>query len=155
MGGAGGRVMDDAQLKGIGQIVASLRDGTGEPVWEPLERFCKTALHNSAYAGQFMFMGAALGTKGDRIIYLYKHGMTRRYLCLDEELITYRYVGDAAGATGFDNPIYQRTNVNRVIAQLELDTLPALGADAETPYDDSYRAKRDAALRTAGWKVIS
>lgn len=139
----------------LSAIVRDLQEGIGEPVWEPLERFCRSVLYEEDAASGFMFMGAALGPEGDRLIYLYKHGITRRYVNLDRELKTYSYRGDRGGPDAFGDPIYKEISINDAIARLDLASLPKMGAELTTPYDNDYKERRDAALREAGWEVIS
>jgi len=57
------------------------------PVWGPLEAIL--ALED---CGGFMYMGL-FEMDGERIHH-YKHVITRRYLFVDDDLRTYRYLGD-------------------------------------------------------------
>ncbi len=80
------RFPDDETLKEV--LEKAWEDVAGpadldEPDWEPLER----ALPEAECAG-FMFMGYSEDQAGIR---LYKHGITRRYLALDERGRAYRY----------------------------------------------------------------
>lgn len=148
--------MTEAETEKLRQIVADLQAGFGEPNWKPLENFCAYALYEPSAVSGFMWMGAALGPKGDCIVHSFKHGLTRRYLHLDDKLgLTYEYVGDAGGPEAFGNPIYREVPINVAIARLDLDMLPEMGATMTTPYDAAYRARRDAALAEAGYVVIN
>ena len=109
--------------------------GLDEPDWEPLER----ALPMAECAG-FMFMGYSDDPAGIR---LYKHGITRRYLTLDERGRAFRY-------TAFG---YVEISLEIAIDEV-FEGLDAVGATRETPYDDEFRAAKDAALPRAGYRVI-
>lgn len=60
--------------------------GMHEPDWAPLERTLP-----AAHCAAFMWMGWAVRPDGPPIA-RYKHGVTRRYLNLDEGGVAYRYV---------------------------------------------------------------
>ena len=109
--------------------------GLDEPDWEPLER----AVPVAECAG-FMFMGYRDDPAGLR---LYKHGITRRYLALDEHGRAYRYTAFGYVEIPLD------VGIDEVFEGLE-----EAGATRQTVYDDEYRAVRDAELARAGYGVI-
>ena len=85
-----------------------------------------------------MFMGRVNG------INQYKHGISRRYLFLDDEGRTY----EAAGRDGF-----REIPVEEAIARVEAP-LREMGETLETPYDSAYITRKDAALREVGFDVL-
>jgi hypothetical protein len=129
---------DDDTLK---EILESAYDevagpaGLDEPDWAPLER----ALPYAECAG-FMFMGYSDNPAGIR---LYKHGITRRYLALDDRGRAYRYT-----------PLgYRKTKLKAAIDEV-FEGIEKMGATRKTPYDDAWRAAKDAKLAEAGYRVI-
>ena len=115
-----------------------------EPDWEPLEEL----LPADELPG-FMWMGAHEGP-GGRKIQSYKHGITRGYLHLTLEdgrpqAWTYKSLERT--------PTFRARETSDALeehyrALEELEELP------ETAYDNEYRARRNAALKDAGWTVI-
>ena len=77
-------------------------------------------------------------------IELYKHGITRRYLNLDQDGGAYEYDGE-----GYI-PVELDFAVERVLEGLE-----DMGWTRETVYDEAFIARKYAALREAGWTVIT
>jgi len=103
-----------------------------EPNWKPLE-----AQFGPARCAGFMFMGRVNG------INKYKHGISRRYLFLDDEGRAYRAFGrDEFGEVPFDE----------ALALVE-GPLKQLGEKLETPYDATYVRRKEVALREAGIEV--
>lgn len=106
--------------------------------WKPLE-----ALIPADWWGGFMYMGSMPGPEGR--IHMYKHGITRRYLNISDNGQCWLY----ASVPGTYHEIDSISAVLRVYEGIE-----GLGATPSTVYDADYRAKRDAALAAAGYKVI-
>ena len=104
-----------------------------EANWRPLE----TKLGTARCAG-FMFMGRLNG------INQYKHGLSRRYLFLDDEGQAY----EAAGRNEF-----REIPFDEALARVE-EPLKELGETLETAYDDAYVSRKDAALQAAGIEVL-
>jgi len=104
-----------------------------EPTWKPLE-----AKLGAPRCAGFMFMGRSNG------INHYKHGLSRRYLFLDDEGRAY----EAAGRNEF-----QEIPFDEALAQVE-EPLKEMGETLETPYDSAYISRKDAALREAGFDVL-
>ncbi len=104
-----------------------------EPNWKPLE----SRLGSARCAG-FMFMGRANG------INQYKHGISRRYLFLDDEGHAYRTT--AGGA-------FRRIPFREALRRVEAP-LKEIGESLRTPYDSGYIQRKDAALRAAGIDVL-
>ena len=100
-----------------------------EPNWKPLEE----ALGKKRCAG-FMFMGRVNG------INLYKHGMARMYLNLDDS-------GQCYVSTG--NWGFERADFAAQLGKLET-ALRELGETLESVYDESYIAQKRRALQKAG-----
>jgi hypothetical protein len=105
-----------------------------EPNWKPLE----SRLGRSRCAG-FMYMGRING------INLYKHGISRSYLNLDDDGNC--YVSRGSGC-------YCRADLNLELAKLE-ECLKALHATLETPYDDTFIAQKREALRQQGMSLLT
>ncbi len=103
------------------------------PIWKPLEE----RLGPRRCAG-FMYMGRVNG------INLYKHGMVRMYLNLDDSGDCYLYRGNATYETG---------DFEVEIAKLEA-ALAELGETLESVYDESYRVRKEEALRQAGISLL-
>src|ERR1700746_2354113 len=91
-----------------------------EQVWAPLER----RLGKARCVG-FMYMGRVNG------INLYKHGITRTYLNLDDEGNCYTVTGSGC---------YSLVDFEFELKKLE-ETLKDLHATLETPYDDVFIAR--------------
>ena len=104
-----------------------------EPNWKPLE----IRLGPARCTG-FMFMGRVNG------INQYKHGISRRYLFLDDEGRAYQ----AAGRNEF-----REVEFEEALAMVEAP-LKELGETLETPYDSAYVRRKEAALREAGIEML-
>lgn len=109
----------------------------GEPNWEPLEKVIPPE-----WCGGFMWMQRI--QQDGLTIEMYKHGITRRYLNLDSDGQTYRYKGSE----------YVPMSLEDAIASV-FGGLEEMGWSRETDYDDGFVAKKYAALREAGWTVIT
>ena len=105
-----------------------------EPNWKPLE----IRLGAVRCAG-FMFMGRANG------INLYKHGISRSYLYLDDDGNCY-----AAGKPG----CYLPADFEQQLSRLE-KLLTGLGATLETSYDESFITQKREALRQHGMSLLT
>jgi hypothetical protein len=105
-----------------------------ETNWEPLE----TRLGRKRCLG-FMYMGRVNG------INLYKHGITRTYLNLDDEGNC--YIGTGSGC-------YSLVDFELELKKLE-ETLKDLHATLETPYDDVFIARKREELRQLGISLLT
>ena len=100
-----------------------------DPNWKPLvER-----LGEERCVG-FMFMGRMNG------INLYKHGIARMYLNLDDRGECYMC---------YEKWRFERADFEAELARLEA-ALAALGETLESVYDESYIEQKTEALRSAG-----
>ena len=81
----------------------------------------------------FMFMGRLNG------IYQYKHGISRRYLFLDDE-------GRAYESAGWDE--FREIAFEEALGRVEAP-LGVLGATLETPYDAAFIRRKAEVLREA------
>lgn len=104
-----------------------------EPNWKPLE-----ARLSAARCAGFMFMGRVNGINS------YKHGISRRYLFLDDE-------GQAYQAVGRNE--FRRVPFEEALALVE-GPLKELGETLETPYDLAYLRRKEAALHEAGIEIL-
>ena len=104
-----------------------------EANWEPLE----LRLGEARCAG-FMFMGRLNG------INHYKHGLSRRYLFLDDVGRAYESVGRKE---------FREIPFDEALAWVE-EPLKELGETVETAYDDAYISRKETALRAAGIEVL-
>jgi len=102
--------------------------------WKPLEN----RLGATRCAG-FMFMGRVNG------INLYKHGISRSYLYLDDDGNCY-----IAGRPG----CYLATDFDHQLSKLE-KCLRRLGATLETSYDESFIAQKRETLRQQGVSLLT
>jgi hypothetical protein len=141
----------DELVLALSRAVDAVRENAGTPVWTPLE-----AVLPYEWCGAFMFMGAqeylTVGSNGfeRRTVFLYKHGITRRYLNIGEDLNAYTYrpnMGD------IDEPVYQRMRMETAIATV-FERIEQYGADRTTKYDAAFIADRNARLVAAGYTVV-
>lgn len=100
-----------------------------EPNWRPLEE----KLGRERCAG-FMFMGRING------INLYKHGMARMYLNLDDS-------GHCYVSHGTES--FRRVDFTAELTKLET-TLRELGETLESVYDETYITRKRKALQRVG-----
>jgi len=106
-----------------------------DPVWGPLEKVLPYK-----WCGAFMYMGRTRG------IHLYKHGFTRRYLNIDDDGSTYRYLPGSG----------RYVAMNRFEAvESVFEGLAEMGIDRAAPYDDEARRRRQKAMEDAGMSLIS
>ena len=105
-----------------------------EPNWNPLEQ----RLGRDRCAG-FMYMGRVNG------INLYKNGISRSYLNLDDE-------GNCYVACKHDG--YRSVNFDTELAKLE-ERLKQLNATLETAYDERFVAQKHDALRQQGISLLT
>ena len=105
-----------------------------EADWKPLEK----VLGKAKCAG-FMFMGRVNG------INLYKHGISRSYLSLDDDGNCY-----VKGERG----CHRQADLGRELAKLE-QRLKGLQASLETPYDESFIAQKREVLRQEGIALLT
>ena len=107
--------------------------------WKPLENLLPLE-----YCDGFMYMGKS----GN--VHLYKHGVTRKYLNMDDDGICYRYSPKGCDNMGIYLPIDELQAVLHVYKDIE-----QFGATPETKYNEAYKAGRDAALKEAGITSIT
>jgi hypothetical protein len=105
-----------------------------EDYWWPLE----SLLGRDRCVG-FMFMGRL--SNG---INQYKHGISRRYLFLDDDGVAYERVHDGG---------FRRIATSEAISRIE-ESLREVGETLESPYDSEYIRLKDAALRAARFEVL-
>ncbi len=105
-----------------------------EPNWKPLENRL-----GAARCAGFMFMGRVNG------INLYKHGISRSYLYLDDDGICY-----AACKPG----CYLPANFDQELSKLEV-LLKGLSATLETSYDEGFMRQKREALRQQGVSLLT
>jgi len=74
----------------------------------------------------------------------YKHGLSRRYLFLDDQGRAY----EAAGRNEF-----REISFDEALARVE-EPLKELGETLETSYDDAHVNRKEAALRAVGIEVL-
>lgn len=155
--------MENDLVLALSRAVDAARDDQqGPAVWVPLE----ATLPIEECAG-FMYMGATeariydpLGPRDAdcnpiieqrQLIFLYKHGITRRYLNVGDDLNTYVYkpsmcqVGD---------PVYQAVKIDRAIHEAFEGIEGFFRASRTTPYGPEYIAERNARLIAAGYRVV-
>ena len=103
-----------------------------KPNWKPLE----DKLGRARCVG-FMFMGRING------INLFKHGIARLYLALD----------DRGQCFVQRNSCYERTDFKAELAKIEA-ALREIGETLESPYDEEYIRRKQEALRRAGIPLV-
>ena len=104
-----------------------------EANWKPLE-----AKLGALRCAGFMFMGRLNGVNQ------YKHGISRRYLFLDDQGRAY----ESAGRNQFRGIAFEEA-LGRVEAPLK-----DLGATLETPYDAAFIRRKADALKKAGIETL-
>jgi len=104
------------------------------PNWKPLENRL-----GAARCAGFMFMGRTNG------INLYKHGISRTYLYLDDDGNCY-----AVGKPG----CYLPMDFGHELSKLE-ELLKGSGATLETSYDENFIAQKRRALRQHGISLLT
>ena len=104
-----------------------------EPNWKPLE-----ARLSPARCAGFMFMGRLNG------INQYKHGISRRYLLLDDEGRAYQ---------ALEKNEFWEVSIAEALARVEAP-LKEMGETLETPYDSAYVRRKEVALREAGIELL-
>lgn len=107
------------------------------PDWKPLE-----AVVPMEWCGGFMWMNRIVS--GGVVVELYKHGITLRYLNLDDDGGAHRWTGAGYVAIPIDE------SIDQVFGGLE-----GMGWDRTTKYDDAFRAEKYRSLRETGWAVIN
>jgi len=80
---------------------------------------------------------------GSNGINQYKHGISRRYLFLDDDGVAYERVHGG----------FRRIAMSEAMTRIE-EPLREIGETLETPYDSEYIRRKDAAVRAAGFKVL-
>jgi hypothetical protein len=159
--------MNDLVLAVSRAVDAVRSDIPDKAVWVPLE----AVLPLDECAG-FMFMGAKVGaimpkplallrdkiaadppTEWDRrMIFSYKHGITRKYLHIGGDLMPYTYRGSN---TDFSLSTYSHVHQGMDYAiTCAFSGLEKLGASRTTAYSDAYIAARNARLVAAGYTVV-
>lgn len=160
--------MHNDLILAVSRAVDAARDGIGgPPVWVPLE----AVLPQDECAG-FMFMGAKVGaimpkplavlrawdeaeppSEWDRrMIFSYKHGITRRYLHIGEDLLPYAYRGSNVD---FSLSTYSHVHQGMDYAiRCAFDGIEQMGATRSTAYNDEYIAERNRRLQAAGYTVV-
>ena len=103
-----------------------------KPNWQPLIE----KLGQERCVG-FMYMARING------INLYKHGISRTYLNLDDLGQCFRY----------RNARFEKVDFAAELAKLEA-SLAELGETLKSVYDESYIARKEAALREAGIPLL-
>ncbi len=112
------------------------------PDWAPLERVAELTAQSADLPtiepGPFMYMGR-LESAGRPALHLYKHGITRCYLNLDDQGHTYVYVW---GDTDLDKPFTECDVYYEALPDLRtaLDRLD-LHLDDWSPQVDGYAAE--------------
>jgi hypothetical protein len=108
--------------------------GVVEANWKPLENRL-----GAARCAGFMFMGRVNG------INLYKHGISRSYLNLDDDGNC--YIARRPGC-------YHPADFDHELSKLQ-GCLRGLGTTLETPYDESFITQKREALRQHGVSLLT
>jgi hypothetical protein len=130
---------DHEQILAISRAVDQVADEFlgDEPDWDPLH-----VVLPLEWCDGFMWMFRL--EEDDAVIEMYKHGITRRYLMLDQYNRAYRYTGDS----------HVRIPVALAV-DLVFEGIEEMGWTRETAYDEEFVAEKHRQLREAGWTVIT
>lgn len=130
---------DHEQILAISKIVDQVADEFlgDEPDWEPLH-----VVLPIEWCDGFMWMFRV--EEGDVAIEMYKHGITRRYLMLDQHNRAYRYTGESH----VQIPV-------ALAVEWVFEGIEEMGWTRETAYDEEFVAEKHRQLREAGWTVIT
>ena len=143
----------DELVLALSRAVDAVREDAHTPVWTPLE-----AVLPYDWCGGFMFMaareGRVLAGSPDRrkrkMFFEYKHGVTRRYLIVGDDLQAYTYRSDACE---IGDPAYSWTPMENAIEHV-FEGIEEFGAERTTKYSAEYIAERNARLVAAGFTVV-
>jgi hypothetical protein len=91
-------------------------------------------------AGICAALACQLHISGNFTFNQYKHGLSRRYLLLDDEGLAY----EAAGRNAF-----REVPFDEALARVE-EPLKELGETLETPYDDAYVNRKRRSFTSGG-----
>lgn len=128
-----------AEVLAISKIVDQVADEYlgDDPEWEPLH-----VVLPLDWCDGFMWMFRV--TQGDATIELYKHGITRRYLNLDQFNRAYQFNGK-----DYD-PVPVAIAIERAFEGIDES-----GWTRQTGYDEEFVAEKHRLLREEGWTVIT
>jgi len=123
-----------------------VKAGHYQPTWKPAiavfgECHGDADRPHDSHLCSLMYMGTERADD-DTAIHQYKHGMTRRYLCIDDAGVIWTRAGDDGAR------YWQRA------AHPGAEILRAFGVECQA-YDEEYKAERDRHLRAAGYGVIT
>lgn len=127
------------QILAISRIVDQVAEELleGEPDWEPLH-----VVLPLEWCDGFMWMYRE--EQDDAVIEVYKHGITRHSLNLDQFNRAYRYTENG----------YIQIPVAVAIESV-FESLEEMGWSRDTKYDEEFVAEKHRQLREAGYTVIS
>jgi len=108
-----------------------------EPNWDPLH-----VVLPLQWCDGFMWMFRV--EEDDAVIEMYKHGITRRYLMLDQHNRAHRYTGDGH----VQIPV-------ALAVDLVFEGIEEMGWTRETAYNEEFVAEKHRKLWEAGWTVIT
>ena len=128
-----------------GAKLDQVKAGRYEPTLRPAEQLFGKCSGTGDYGHDshlcsLMYMGTDEAPTGARI-HSYKHGITRRYLNIDDDGIIWTRAGE--GARYWTRAAHPGAEILR-----------AFGVEIQA-YDDDYKAERDRRLRAAGYGVIT
>jgi len=130
---------DQEQILAISRAVDKFAEEflEDEPNWDPLH-----VVLPLEWCDGFMWMFRV--SDGDAVIEMYKHGISRRYLMLDQHNRAWRYTGES----------HVRIPV-AVAVERVFEDLKEMGWTRETPYDEEFVAEKHRRYREMGWTVIT
>lgn len=140
------------------EIQITNREEMFEPLYEWLHNFFSDDYAEAA--NQFMFMGAEIPWPDlNKVLYFYKHGMTRKYVITDKQGIPYRLerFSDEKNTYKEITQITYLASFKKVYGDLE-QNIKQVHGDSENPYFVSYNSdyikKRTEFLDKKGIKSV-
>ncbi len=148
--------IDEKKLKKVAEEMACALPK--KTVWGPLEKVVpKKQQDGFMYMGKSFYLYRSFGNREIIApIHDYKHGITRKYLHLDESGTCYRNTGETKKMVGKLEKEYMVLEPCSCREALDVvyKDIEKFGATRETKYDEDYKENVHKALADAGYTVV-